>query len=93
MKISEVPNDRQSTSDEDLAVEAAVLDRVLVTHPARATIAELIREIAGGEPDFGDGDAVRRAVRDLSGVGLVHVHAELVEPTRGALRFRELQDR
>jgi DNA-binding transcriptional regulator PaaX len=93
MRISKVPNDRPGAADDDLLTESAVLGRVLSLHPTRITIAELIRELAGEEVGFEDQDAIRRAVRDLSGVGLVHLQQQFVSPSRAALRFQELQDR
>lgn len=85
--------DKRTTRDDDLAMESAVLQRVLDVHPARLTLPELIRELAGEEADFGTRDAVERAARDLSGVGLVHQVDEFVTPTRAALRYTELLDR
>ena len=82
-----------TTRDDDLSMESAVLQRVLDVHPARLTVPELIRELAGEEVDFGTRDAIERAARDLSGVGLVHLVDEFVTPTRAALRYAELLDR
>ncbi len=79
--------------DDDLAMESAVLQRVLDVHPARLTVDELVREIAGEAAEFGDRDAVERAARDLGGVGLLHTLDDFVTPTRAALRFQELLDR
>ncbi|HXR61729.1 MAG TPA: hypothetical protein VN732_10410 [Solirubrobacterales bacterium] len=77
---------------EDEKVEAAVLRQLLDLHPARLTLPELTREmtVAGG---FAERDAVERAVRDLTSVGLVHREIESVAPTRAAVRFSELLDR
>lgn len=83
----------RTTRDDDVAMESAVLQRVLDVHPARLTMAELIRELAGENVDFGTRDAIERAARDLSGVGLVHLVDEFVTPTRAALRYWELLDR
>ena len=79
--------------DDDLAMQSAVLQRVLDVHPARLTVDELIREIAGETAAFGDCDAIERAARDLGSVGLLHTRDEFVTPTRAALRFQELIDR
>lgn len=79
--------------DDDLVMESAVLQRVPDVHPARLSVDELIREIAGEAADFGNRDAIERAVRDLSDVGLLHHRDEFVNPTRAALRFQELLDR
>jgi hypothetical protein len=92
-----VCDERKTTLAEDESVESAVLRQLLELHPTRLTLAELIREIAGGEQDDCDGfaerDAVERAVRDLGAVGLLHQGGNFVEPTRAALRFSDLLDR
>ncbi len=82
-----------TTRDDDLAMQSAVLQRVLDAHPGRLTADELIRELAGEAAAFGDRDAIERAVRDLGGVGLLHTRDAFVTPTRAALRFQELLDR
>jgi hypothetical protein len=74
-------------------MESAVLQRVLDAHPARLTVYELVRELIGEQAQFGDQDAVERAVRDLGGVGLLHTLDGFVTPTRAALRYHELIDR
>lgn len=78
---------------EDAATESAVLQQVLKLHPVLVTAAELVREVGGESPDFARRDAIERAIRDLSGAGLLHHHGALVMPTRAALRFNELLDR
>jgi predicted transcriptional regulator len=81
-----------TTWNEDQTVEAAVLQQLLDLHPARLTLPELTRELTVGG-GFAERDAVERAVRDLSSVGLVHRGSESVAPTRAAVRFSELLDR
>jgi type IV secretory pathway protease TraF len=78
------------TFAEDAAVESAVLQHVLALHPAQVTVAELAREVGGEEGGFAERDSVERAVRDLAGAGLLHVHDSFVLPTRAAIRFDEL---
>jgi hypothetical protein len=79
----------RSTSAQDAATESAVLQQVLALHPTVITVAELVREL--GESNDGSRDAVERAVRDLSGAGLLHRSDDsFVLPTRAALRFDEL---
>jgi hypothetical protein len=85
-------DDSWTTRAADLATETTVLRQVLDVHPVLLTLAELIREIAGGEPAFAERDAIERAVRDLGGVGLLHGNGEFVVPTRAALHFSELLD-
>jgi hypothetical protein len=77
----------------DAATESAVLQRLLDLHPVLVTTPELVREVGGESPGFAERDAIERAVRDLTGAGLLHSHDGLVLPTRAALRFSELLDR
>jgi hypothetical protein len=86
-------NDSWTTQGDDLATESAVLQQLLELHPAQLTVAELVREIGGEQPGFAERDAIERAVRGLSGVGLIHHRDDFVAPTRAALRFSELLDR
>jgi hypothetical protein len=83
-------NDIRRTSDEDRAHESAVLQHVLALHPTAITVDELVRELGPGEDRFAERDAVERAVRDLTGTGLLHRSESFVLPTRAALRFDEL---
>jgi hypothetical protein len=77
----------------DAATESAVLQRLLDLHPVLVTAAELVREVGGESPGFAERDAIERAVRDLTGAGLLHSYDGFVLPTRAALRFSELLDR
>lgn len=85
-------DDRWTPADEDAVTESAVLQQILAFHPTQVTVAELVREIAGDSTGFAERDAVERAVRDLTGAGLLHRHHAFVVPTRAALRFNELLD-
>jgi hypothetical protein len=77
-------------NEEDAVVEAAVLQQLLFLLPAQLSFEELLRELAGDEGDFGERDAVERAVRDLTASGLLHRSGELLAPSRAARRFDEL---
>ncbi len=83
-------DDTPTPAGADAAVESAVLHRVLDLHPAQITVDELTREVSGAPEEFAERDAVERAVRDLTGAGLLHHHDSFVLPTRAALRFDEL---
>jgi hypothetical protein len=83
----------KTTLAEDETVESAVLRQLLELHPTRLTLGELVRELGGNRGGFAERDAVERAVRDLSAVGLLHEPGDFVEPTRAALRFSDLLDR
>jgi len=86
-------NESRTTWAEDEAMESAVLRELLDLHPTRLTLEEVAREVAGNGGGFAERDAVERAVRELSGAGLLHRGDEFVAPTRAALRFSELLDR
>ena len=84
------PDDKRGTAGADARVEAAVLRLALDLHPAQASIAEVVRELADDPEDFAQRDAIERAARDLARTGLLHRNGEFVFPTRAALRFDEL---
>jgi hypothetical protein len=83
-------DENRSTAAEDARTEAVVLRRLLDLHPSQVSLEELIRELGGAPEDFGQRDAVERAVRDLAAAGIVHRNAGFVFPTRAALRLDEL---
>jgi len=80
----------RSTQAEDERDQAAVLTHVLALHPAQLTIPDLVREVMAGAAEFEGGDRIERAIRDLTGAGLLHCPGGLVVPSRAALRFDEL---
>jgi hypothetical protein len=67
----------------DAAAQRAVLNLVLHEHPALLAASEVEREI-------GPGDAVDRAMIDLTGAGLIRREGLTVLPTRAALHFDRL---
>jgi len=76
---------------EDTRVEAALIQRVLDLHPTRVTADELVRDLAGEDADFGARDEIARAIRELTGAGLLHRGDDgFVTPTRAAVHFGEL---
>jgi hypothetical protein len=83
--------DNLTNEGEDARVESALLQRVLDLHPTRVTGDELVRDLAGEDPDFGARDGVERAIRELTGAGLLHRTDDgLVTPTRAAIYFGRL---
>lgn len=84
-KRSEAGCDAAPTETDDLQAQAIVLRRVLGAFPERLTIPGLVSELTKGEPTFAESDTYERAVRDLTGVGLLRCPCGLVEPTRIAL--------
>lgn len=85
-------NDENPTNQsEDTRVESALLQRVLDLHPTRMTDDELVRDLNGEEVDFAARDSVERAIRELTGAGLLHRTDDgLITPTRAALHFGDL---
>lgn len=78
------------TAAEDIRDQGITLMHVLHRHPTLLTIPELVREITSGSEDFAEGDNVERAVRDLTGVGLLHCASGLAVPSPAALRFLKI---
>lgn len=72
-----------SNSDSDWMTQLSVLSFVLTQHPALLAAEEVEREC-------GAGDAVERALHDLTGVGLLRREGATVFPTRAALHFDRL---
>jgi len=85
---------REPTPEEhDRLFRRAVLDRVLELHPTHLRVVELVLEItAGADESFEGSDAIERAVRDLTGAGLLHCPGGIVMPTNAALCSAELSE-
>jgi Fe2+ or Zn2+ uptake regulation protein len=64
-----------------------VLNEILFLYPETLTFDELVREVSKGSTDFASRDGVHRAVRELTGAGLLHRVDALVLPTRAACCF------
>jgi hypothetical protein len=77
-------------SAEDARAQSAVLSVLLGEYPAQLTTSELSRQLVEDPDDFGQRDAVDRAVRDLAGIGLVHRQGSFVLPSRIALYCERL---
>lgn len=75
------------TAAQDIRDQGIVLIHVLHRHPTLLTIPDLLCEITSGSADFAEADALERAVRDLTGVGLLHGPSGLAVPSPAALRF------
>jgi hypothetical protein len=79
-----------SPAAEDIQDQGVTLMHVLHRHPTLLTIPDLIRELTDASEDFADTDRFERAVRDLTGVGLLHCPNGLVVPTPAALHFLKI---
>jgi hypothetical protein len=81
-----------TTAAEDTRDQAAVLRHVLDLHPETLTLDELMREMVGTSSESSEEDGIRRAVRDLAAVGLLHHEGRRIIPTRAALVFHDLHE-
>jgi hypothetical protein len=85
------PENTRTNEGVDARLEAVVLQRVLDLHPARITVAELVRDLTGAEGGFAARDGIERAIEELTRSGLLHPVADgFVAPTRPAVRIGEL---
>jgi len=66
-----------------------VLAFLLDQHPTRVIVDEL--PLALDAKDFAEKDAITRAVRELTAVGLLRPEGELIEPSHAALHFERLE--
>jgi hypothetical protein len=76
----------------DASVERGVLSTVVGDYPEIYTEAELVREVAANPESFGERDTIKRAIRSLDSVGLLHRSGPLIFPSRAALRFDSLEE-
>lgn len=80
----------EAPASADLRMERVVLAFLLNEHPTRLTVRELA--FALDAKDFAEKDAIARAVRELTVVGLLRIDGELIAATRAALRFHALEE-
>lgn len=83
----------KTTAEQDAREECRVLREVLSDYPETLTLEELVLVLTSGSPAFSDEDAVRLAVTELVGVGLLRRHGDYVLPTRPAVVFYALMQR
>jgi hypothetical protein len=81
---------RRSNHAQDVKDQGIVLMHVLALHPTNLIVPDLVRELTNGSDEFAEGDNAERAIRDLTGVGLLHCPDGMVVPTRAALRFIQI---
>jgi hypothetical protein len=82
--------DERTPAEDDVMVEAALLQLLLALHPAQVTFPELLRMMAMDETDFVQRDTVEQAVGELVGDGLAHRNGEVIFASRAAVRCDEL---
>lgn len=82
---------REVRADPVEALESAVLETLLLRHPAQLSLDELVREVARDPDHPVESDRVLNAVRDLSRSGLLHRSDRFVFASRAAVRSHELR--
>lgn len=83
----------QTPEQLDHMFRRTILDEVLDLHPTHLRAGELVLAItAGADESFEGSDAIERAIRDLTGAGLLHCPGGIVMPTNAALCFAELSE-
>lgn len=70
---------------DDLRTQAGALTLVLCEHPTLLTLGDVVMEMNGDSED-----AVFRAIRDLTAVGLLRREGGSILPTRAALTYDRL---
>jgi hypothetical protein len=70
--------------------QGVVITHVLALHPTHLTVPDLVRELGSGSEDFAESDNLERAIRDLTGVGLLDCPGGVVAPTPAALHADRL---
>jgi hypothetical protein len=81
-----------TTAEMDDRDQAAVLREVLFIYPEVLTFDELARQLTFVSDPSAQRDRIDRAVRDLTGAGLLHQVGPLVLPTRTAVVFDRLAE-
>jgi hypothetical protein len=76
------PKERETSAFE---VILAVLD----AHPTHLTEADIILELVGDHPVFGERDEIENHVRDLIGVGVLRREGGSILPTRPTIYLDE----
>lgn len=71
------------TARQDIRDQGIVLVHVLAVHPSHLILPELVREITAGASEFAEDDRMERAVRDLTGLGLLHCPGGVVYAHQG----------
>lgn len=77
--------DASPNETDDRKAQRIVLIHVLAIHPMYLRIPELVRSITAGSEEFAETDAIERAIRDLTGVGLLDCPGGVVMATSAAL--------
>jgi hypothetical protein len=77
---------------EEFLVQQGVLTIVLEAYPAQQAIDEVVRQMTEEIHRPLARERIENAIRDLFGVGLVHLNGAFVFATLAAVRFDELRN-
>jgi hypothetical protein len=80
-----------SLAEEDAQLQLEILGTLLIAHPARRSIEDVIHEQTDGSEDPMAHDDTKNAILELVGGGLLHRHGQFAFPTRAAVLFDELR--
>lgn len=75
---------------DDLSAQRIVLTQVLAMHPTHLPVPQLVRAITAGSEKFAESDNLERAIRDLTGAGLLDCPGGVIAPTPAALHADRL---
>jgi hypothetical protein len=87
-----VQHDPDAAAELDAKTQQAVFGLILVEDPAQLTIEEIVKALCSGSREYGERDAVERAVRDLANVGLLHSRCGFVSLTRAVRHLLWLEE-
>lgn len=96
MQQNRIPRDQAEADplepgSDDAKRQGAILALLWDEHPDQLSESELIREIAGEDPEFRERDECQRAIEGLIREGLLQRSGPLVILTRAARSFARLE--
>lgn len=96
-ELSFRPDERSAKEEAAIAKEKSlrwqgrVLSYILEEDPHQLTDWEIVRELAGEQPDLAQGEAIAKASEELIRAGLLRRCERLLLPTRAARHFARLE--
>jgi hypothetical protein len=77
--------DASRNETDDRKTQRVVLIHVLAIHPMHLRIPDLVRSVTAGSEELAETDAIERAIRDLTGAGLLDSPGGVVMATPAAI--------
>ena len=84
--------DMTAVEREELLVQQGVLTILLEAYPAQQAVDEVVRQMTDEIHRPIARERIENAIRDLFGVGLLHLNGPFVFATLAAVRFDELRN-